>query len=188
MKIPIQLMAFGVAISVFSQPLFAQQQPPGSSEGAPQRSFEASKLIRKQVKAADGGDIGSVKDIVFNPQSGEIFVLVDLGRKGMAPVPWQLITSEGGPNDKDVRVKLSKEVFNSAPTVNDKQVGNINDPEFTQRIYAYYGVTPMATGGVGQGLEGTEKGAGHGPPAVNSSNTPPAQTSPPADQSDKKQP
>ncbi|MDB6124869.1 MAG: hypothetical protein JWQ71_3862 [Pedosphaera sp.] len=186
MKIPIQLMAYGVAISVFTQPLFAQQQPP-RTEGAPQQSFEASNLIKKRVKSADGSEIGVVKDIVFNPQSGETFVLVDLGRKGMAPVPWQLISSGGGSNEKDVRVKLSKEVFNSAPTVNDKQLGNFNDPQFTQRIYAYYGVPPMAIGGAGHGLEGTEKGAGHGPSA-SGSNSPAPPTPPPAAQPDKKQP
>jgi hypothetical protein len=177
MKIPVQLMAFGVAISVFNQTLFAQQQPPGT-EGAPQRSFEASKLIKKQVKSANGSEIGVVKDIVFNPQSGEIFVLVDLGRKGMAPVPWQLISSGSGTDEKDVRVKLSQEVFNSAPTVNDRQLGNFNDPQFTQRIYAYYGVPPMAIGGVGHGLEGTEKGVGQGLPAKGSNS--PAQPAPPS--------
>jgi hypothetical protein len=178
MKIPSKFAAFGAALALLAEASLAQQPTPGGagsqqpptnatggtaqSPGQAQQFFRASKLVGKQAKSAQGEDIGKVGDIVFNPQTGETFVLVDLGRKGMAPVPWQLINA-GAEQNKSVVVNLPKGVLNSAPTVTEQHWGDFNDPKFTQRIDAYYGVTPTAVGAPGAGPGGTGKGSGQGP-------------------------
>jgi PRC-barrel domain len=166
----IQLLSLGVAIACLTQPSFAQteSQPAeaaGTNAGA-QHSFQASKIIGKRAKSAQGEEIGKVSDLVVNPQTGETFALVDLGRRrGMAPIPWQLINM-GPPDQKELIVNKPKDVLNSAPTVTEQQWSNLNDPKFTQRIYAYYGVTPpSAMGAPGHAPEGTEKGTGSQEPS-----------------------
>jgi hypothetical protein len=177
MKIPSRVTAFSAAFALLAGACLAQQATPGSAEsqqpqtnanggtaqpaGQTQQFYRASKLIGKQTNSTQGEDIGKVADIISNPQTGETFVMVDLGRKGMAPVPWQLI-NPGGEQNKNVVIKLPKDVLNSAPTVTEQHWGDFNDPKFTQRIYAYYGVTPTAVGAPGAG-GGTQKGSGQGP-------------------------
>jgi PRC-barrel domain len=165
----IQMLSLGVAIACLTQPSFAQQQSEpqsqpseaaGKNAGA-QQSFQASKVIGKRAKSAQGEEIGRVSDLVVNPHTGETFALVDMGRRrGMAPIPWQLINM-GSPEQRDLIVNKPKDVLNSAPTLTEQQWSNLNDPKFTQRIYAYYGVQPPAAmGAPGHAPEGTEQGAG----------------------------
>jgi hypothetical protein len=65
-----------------------------------------------------------------------------------------------GAEEKYVTANVTKDVLDSAPTIDDKQLENLNDPKLTQRIYAYYGVPPAsAIGAPGHAPEGTETGA-----------------------------
>ena len=179
----LQLLSLGVAVACLTQPSFAQteSQPSeaaGTNAGA-QRSFQASKVIGKRVKSVQGEEIGRISDLVINPQSAETFALVDLGRRrGMAPIPWQLINM-GSQDQKELIVNKPKEVLNSAPTVTEQQWSNLNDPKFTQRIYAYYGVQPpSAMGASGQVPEGTQKGSGSQEPSTKSTDKPSDNQSP----------
>src|SRR4051812_45778425 len=110
----IQLMSLGVAIAWLTQAAFAQSQPPGAAGASSEHSFQASKVIGKKVKSAQGDEIGKISDLVINPQTSETFAMVDLGRRrGMAPIPWQLINM-GAPDQKDVMVNKPKDVLSSA--------------------------------------------------------------------------
>jgi hypothetical protein len=123
----------------------------------------------KEVKSAQGEDVGKIKDIVFKPQTGEMFVLVGLGRNRLAPVPWQLLNIGPTQNEKTVVVSLTKEVVNSAPSVTEEQWASFNDPRFTSRIYSYFGVQPTAAGATGRAA-GSESGAEQQPQAPPSPN------------------
>lgn len=153
-----KLLSLGIALGWLTQAAMAEQPAPSATTTS-SRAFLASRLIGKDVKSTHGQDLGSIRDVVFNPQTGETFIAIGMGRRVAAPIPWSLMNVGAGADEKYVTANVTKEVLGSAPTVDEKQWGNLNDPKFTQRIYAYFGVPPAtAVGAPGKALEGTGTG------------------------------
>src|ERR1043166_142098 len=89
-----------------------------SQQGGQAQFYQAKNLIGAKVKNAQDQSLGSIKDIVFNPQNGEIFVALDAGKDRYAMVPWLAltITPTGARGKEQVSLKTPKEALQSAPT------------------------------------------------------------------------
>ena len=68
------------------------------SSGQKMKTVEMSKLMKANVKTAQGENLGKIEDLVANPQTGEIqFAIIGMGGTAgigeqLKPVPWKAIT------------------------------------------------------------------------------------------------
>lgn len=117
-----------------------------------------SKLMDADVKSKDGEDLGSLEDLIINPQTGKIEFAV-LGRGGflgigekLVPVPWKAMSIQ---SEEEFSLNVDKEKLRSAPTI-DKNYSNLSTPGYTVTIYQFYAV-PQETGGA-ESPGGTQAG------------------------------
>ena len=110
--------------------------------------LKASDLIGSKVEGVDGKNLGSIKDLVIDPQDGDIqYAVLDFG--GFAgigdkyfAVPWQALQMDQ--DKKRLALDLHKKDLKDAPGF-DKN----NWPDLTEQqvvIYEFYGV-PVPSGG-----------------------------------------
>ncbi len=172
MKAPLKLIVLTAAAAMLSATAFAQDQPTpppsgtethpggthmGGMEGrkAGGQFYEASKILNRNAKSAQGESLGKVKDVAFNPR-GRAFALIDVGNNRYAAVPWVLINPSTAQAEKgDLTINTTKQTLQSAPTLTKDQFGNLNDPSFAQSVYSHYG---QAAGMGGTGMGGTSEG------------------------------
>src|SRR5690242_6053513 len=109
---------------------------------------KASEVIGKKVEGVDGKKLGSIKDLVIDPQDGDIeYAVLDFG--GFAgigdkyfAVPWQALQLDQ--DKKRLALDLHKKDLKDAPGF-DKN----NWPDLTEQqvvIYEFYEV-PVPSGG-----------------------------------------
>jgi sporulation protein YlmC with PRC-barrel domain len=110
--------------------------------------LKASDLIGSKVEGVDGKNLGSIKDLVIDPQDGDIqYAVLDFG--GFAgigdkyfAVPWQALQVDQ--DKKRLALDLHKKDLKDAPGF-DKN----NWPDLTEQqvvIYEFYDV-PVPSGG-----------------------------------------
>ena len=133
-----------------------QSKKPSSSQG--QGAFRAGNLIGTEAKDAQGHELGKVKDFTLNPQTGEMFALIDIGSGRWATVPWQLVkVNTDSKGNLVVTVNTPKSVLQGAPSVTKDQWNSLQDPTYTQRVYSYFQIQPSgmgAPGGQGEKVQG----------------------------------
>lgn len=120
-------------------------------------TVRASQLVGAEVNDISGNRTGQIRDIVINPRSGRIdFALLSL--KGtsantggnLLPVPWKLLrppTAQYSETSSQpvFTLNIDRSKLNGAPTLSST---DLDQSQWRQRVYAYYGVTPQpATGG-----------------------------------------
>jgi hypothetical protein len=145
------------AAAVFSQMcLSTNAQADSSSQkmrdsySQAQGTFRAGKIIGTPAKDQQGHSLGDVKDFTLNPQTGEMFALIDIGGGHWAIVPWQLVkVTTDSKGNLTVTVNSSKSVLQGAPSVTKDQWNSLQDPTYTQRIYSYFQIQPSGIGGTG---------------------------------------
>ena len=139
--------------------------------------IQASKITGAQVKSSTGETLGSINDLIINPQSGriEFAVLSVTGPTGttptgagekLTPVPWRLLnfnsaSATAGQCNFTANVDRSK--LTSAPNFDKNQWPDFSDSDWNHKVWSYYGITPR------EGGTGTDKGASG---LVPKSNTP----------------
>jgi sporulation protein YlmC with PRC-barrel domain len=106
-------------------------------------TFRSDQLVGTGVVNARGDDLGSVDDIVMDPQSGKIAYLV-IARGGIfgfsqtyVPVPW--LHFKATPGNKLMVLASTKAAMDAAPHVKEDQ--NFQQDEFTaqsQKVNAYW--------------------------------------------------
>ena len=128
-----------------------------------QEFFDAKKFIGTDVKDSQGKSMSEIKDIVFNPSSGEVFAAFNVSNYRYALVPWQALSITTTSRDKyQVTLSTTKQELENGPTVPRNQLQQLNNPTFTQSIYAHYNLqapTPMGGGGT-HSLGGKSSGSG----------------------------
>lgn len=101
-----------------------------------------SDVIGREVRDSSGKEVGNIKDLVVDRDSGEIrFVLVSTGGLlGVADtvraVPPGAISSDG---NGACKVSLNETKWRNAPTVADNQLSALRENQRGQQIYDYYG-------------------------------------------------
>lgn len=145
-----------------SQPSSRQQQPGsgqmqssvGQMQSSQQQQFmQTRNLLGKEAKSAQGQSLGKVHDITFQPQTGEIFAVLDLGNNRYTPVPWQALNVSGAQGaEPQITLNTTREKLQSGPALSGQQwQTDLSRPGFTQQIYSHYNLQPPS----GMGASGT---------------------------------
>ena len=155
-----------------------------SATGRPgqDKQCRASKVIGAQVKASGGDELGRIEDIVFNPQSGRVEFAVINHENKLVPVPMRLLTSSATPGatgseQMTFTAQIEKDKLQNAPNISDRtRWSELQQGNFSQRVYAHYGVSSEGVGSPGLG---TESGAGReGSRSTTPGTTPRSSTTP----------
>jgi sporulation protein YlmC with PRC-barrel domain len=147
-----------LAIFALAMSAFAQTQSTTSSNTS---YIQTSKFIGRPVKSAQGDQIGTVKDIVLDRNTGCLAytVLSTTGGGGgtrvsgggkMVAVPWTVYSPAADTNVLTVTVDRDR-IYN-APVFDYARVEEYSRPDYINNVYSYYGVTGGA--GVGVGVSG----------------------------------
>lgn len=105
--------------------------------------LSSSSIIGNEIKNRAGEDLGSVKEIMFNPTNGDASYAVisfggflGLGDKYFA-VPFDAMTLDR--ENKCYILDISKERLKDAPGFSKDHWPNFADPVFRKDIHSYYG-------------------------------------------------
>jgi hypothetical protein len=138
-----------------------------------QEFFRASRLLGKEAQSAKGESLGQIKDVAFN-QQGEVFILVDVGEGRLAPVPWRYAIPSSSKGRQKVILSTSGQALREAPIIVEDQWGELDNPNFTQGIYAYY----QAAASAASGGANTPGSSGQGQGDSSAPQTSPAESQP----------
>jgi hypothetical protein len=167
MKTSLRWIICCACICAFAQAAFAQTgygRPSGGVSGATSairklgagqtnmlgdRFFHARSLVGQLVKDPKGLTLGSIYDIAFSPESGDTFASIGVGGGRYALVPWQAFTVKIGAGGQDELVlNTNLRTLQSGPAITNNQWERLNDPAFTQGVYAQFKIqSPTAIGG-----------------------------------------
>ena len=116
--------------------------------------LRASQLMGMNVEGTDGKKLGTIKDLVVDPEDGSIeYAVLDFG--GIAgigdkyfAVPWQTLLFAA--NNKKLVIDVSKKELKNAPGFDKKHWPDLSDRQQVLAIYEYYDV-PLPDGKSGDG-------------------------------------
>lgn len=140
---------FGVTLA-----LLAASTAPAQTESSANKNYvQASQLIGMRVKGADGDDIGTIKDVVLDRDTGCMaYTVLSTGGTGgtrmtgtskTVPVPWTIYSPSSDPAILTVRV--DRERIYSAPAFDYTRINEYSTGSYINSVYSYYGVQPAQT-------------------------------------------
>jgi sporulation protein YlmC with PRC-barrel domain len=156
MKTLFSLRAIMAILGLAVVSTFAQTQSTTSSSTS---YVQTSKFIGRPVKSAQGDEIGTVKDIVLDRNTGCLAytVLSTTGGDGggtrvsgggkMVAVPWAVYSPSTDVNVLTVTVDRDR-IYN-APVFDYARIEEYSRPDYITNVYSYYGVSGGAAVGVG---------------------------------------
>ena len=152
-------MAFAI-LGMAAASLFAQTQTTTSSSSS--GHIQTSKIVGTKVKTSQGEDIGVVKDVVLDSNTGCMaYTVLSAGGTGTrvtgqtktVAVPWAVYTPSADMSVLTVRVDRDR-IYN-APVFDYARINEYETTGYINNVYSYYGVTPQAGIGVSGGASGT---------------------------------
>jgi sporulation protein YlmC with PRC-barrel domain len=123
-------------------------------------TVQTSKLIGTKVKSSQGEEIGVIKDVVLDRNTGCMaYTVLSTGGAGtrvtgggkMVAVPWRVYSPTADLNV--LTVTADRERIYSAPVFDYARIDEYSSPAYINNVYSYYGVSPGA--GIGVGVSGT---------------------------------
>jgi len=156
-------LLFGTVFAIWGAtvaPVLAQTQTTTSASGA--GYVQTSKLIGTKVKASAGEDIGVIKDVVLDRNTGCMAYTVlsaggggtrGAGQAKTVAVPWTVYSPSSDPSILMVRVERDR-IYN-APEFDYARIDEYGRTGYINNVYSYYGVSPQAGVGVSGGVSGT---------------------------------
>src|SRR5206468_6142595 len=157
-------LLFGMAFAILGMAaasLFAQTQTTTSSSSS--GHIQTSKIVGTKVKTSQGEDIGVVKDVVLDSNTGCMaYTVLSAGGTGTrvtgqtktVAVPWAVYTPSADMSVLTVRVDRDR-IYN-APVFDYARINEYETTGYINNVYSYYGVS---AGGVAGGTYGTATGA-----------------------------
>lgn len=138
----------GLAVASLS----AQTQTTSSNSAS---YIETSKIVGKRVKSSDGQEIGTVKDVVLDRNTGCMaYTVLSTGGGGggarggkMVTVPWTIYSSASDVDE--LAVTVDRERIYNAPVFDYARIDEYSRPDYIANVYSYYGVNPGSAVGVG---------------------------------------
>lgn len=99
-----------------------------------------SKLMDAELKSQDGENLGSIEELMVDPQTGKIDFAV-VGRGGFlgigekhVPIPWDSIEAKSA---QEFTVNVDSERLKSAPTI-DGSYANLQDSQYRDRVEQFF--------------------------------------------------
>ena len=164
------MAAMGLAIA----PVNAQTQTSATTTSTETGSgyIQSSKIIGSKIRSSDGSEVGVIKDVVLDRQSGCMAYTVLETTGGAANVasggssssssstttttssrtvamPWTTFQATSDPTVYTTTVQ--RERIYSAPVYDYTRVQEYSRPEYIQQVYGYYGVQPAVGVNIGIG-------------------------------------
>jgi len=154
---------------------------------------QTSKIVGMKIKDSSGQEVGVVKDVVLDRNTGCMaYTVLSTGGTGTrvsgggktVAVPWTVYTTTSDPSVMTVRVERDR-IYN-APAFDYARIDEYSNSGWINNVYSYYGVAPGAGVGVGvnattttgaYGTQGTQAGVSG---QVNAAASPGAAASPAA--------
>ena len=109
----------------------------------------SSKVVGSKVRVSSGEEVGVIKDVVLDRDTGcmayTVLTTSGGGSKTVA-VPWSVYSpaSEGV-----YTVQVEKEKIYAAPVYDYARIEEYSRPEYFSQVYSYYGVQPAVGVGLG---------------------------------------
>ena len=139
----------------------------GSTSGQTQGTayIQTSKFTGTKVKTSQGEEIGSIKDVVLDRNTGCIaYTVLSTGGGGarataggkLVAVPWAVYSPQSDVSVLTVTVDRDR-IYN-APVFDYARVDEYSRPDYITNVYSYYGVSPGAE--IGAGVSGTSTTTG----------------------------
>ena len=148
LSIPAVIFAFlGFAVASIS----AQTQ---STTSTSTTYVQTSKLVGTTVKSSQGEEIGTVKDVVIDRNTGCLaYTVLSTGGEGarvtgggkMVAVPWAVYSPTSDVSELVVTVDRDR-IYN-APVFDYARIDEFSRPDYITNVYSYYGVTQGAAAG-----------------------------------------
>ena len=113
--------------------------------------IQTSKLVGRPVKSSQGEEIGTIKDVVLDRNTGCLaYTVLATGGGGaqvagggkMVAVPWSVYSASSDLNTYTVTV--DRERIYSAPVFDYARVEEYSRPDYINNVYGYFGVTAGA--------------------------------------------
>lgn len=125
---------------------FQNQQQSGQRQQSLEQAAPlkvSDDLIGKEVQNRQGEDLGDVHDVVLGPDGQISYIILShggiLGVGGdLYPVPKDAITYNTQ-NDV-VMLNMDKAKLEQAPKIQENDLAQLKNPEYTQQVHGYYGV------------------------------------------------
>jgi sporulation protein YlmC with PRC-barrel domain len=105
-------------------------------------ALKASEVLKMKVQGTDGKSLGSIRDLVIDPEEGDIeYAVLDFGGfAGMGDkyfaVPWDALQLDQ--SKKKIVLDVSKKDLKQAPGFDKKNWPNLSEQKVI--IYEFYGV------------------------------------------------
>ncbi|KJS28397.1 MAG: hypothetical protein VR64_24625 [Desulfatitalea sp. BRH_c12] len=113
----------------------------------------ASVILGMEVKSARGEILGVVKELIFSNNGDLEYIVVDKGALGkggkLTPIPFSVIQPTFTVQQNVLVVGLTAARFDNAPAINEKDLANIQNPHWSDRVHGFFGspgpTVPKAT-------------------------------------------
>src|SRR5205085_5489734 len=142
----------------------------GQTQSSTTTSYvQTSKIVGMKVKDSSGQEVGVVKDVVLDRNTGCMaYTVLSTGGTGTrvtggaktVAVPWTVYTTTSDPSVMTVRVERDR-VYN-APAFDYARIDEYSNSGWINNVYSYYGVAP----GAGVGVSGTTTTGTYGTPGT----------------------
>jgi len=114
------------------QPFQQQQQQQQQQEMRVQKD-----LLGKTVMDQQGQELGKVKDVVVGTQGQPNYVIVTGKQDQLHPIPLSAVQVD--PQNKQLQASISQSEFEQSPSFAENNWPNLEQPQWQQRIFSYYG-------------------------------------------------
>jgi len=157
MKTSILLGAALATLGVAVAPVSAQTQTTSTTTGY----VQTSKIVGTKVKTAQGEEVGVIKDVVLDRNTGCMaYTVLSAGGTGTrvtgtaktVAVPWAVYSTTSDPSILTVRV--DRERIYNAPVFEYSRIDEYSTSSYINNVYSYYGVSAN----VGVGAQGSVTG------------------------------
>lgn len=160
MKTSIILTATIAFLGLAVASTFAQTQSTATSSTT---YVQASKIVGTKVKSSQGEEVGVIKDVVLDRNTGCMaYTVLSASGAGaraggkMVAVPWSVYSPTS--NISELTVNVDRERIYNAPAFDYARIEEYSRPDYITNVYSYYGVSPGA--GVGIGVSGSSTTTG----------------------------
>src|SRR5437762_4532828 len=163
MKTLFSLGAFVAVLGLAGASTFAQTQSTTTSSNT--TYVQTSKLVGTKVKSSQGEEIGTVKDVVLDRNTGCMaYTVLSTGGGGarvagggkLVAVPWAVYSPTADVSALSVTVDRDR-IYN-APVFDYARIDEYSRTDYITNVYSYYGVNQGS--GVGVGVSGTNTTTG----------------------------
>ncbi len=118
--------------------------------------LKASDVIGMKVEGTNGKSLGTIKDLVLDPDEGDVqYAVLDFGgflgiKDKYFIIPWEAITFT--PNGKKIMLDVSKRDLKNAPGFDKNHWPDFSDQQQQMLIYEFYEI-PFPQGEKKQGTK-----------------------------------